>query len=262
MRIPALLALFLVACTVPPTVLPPPFGEEQTPRLFFPTGMAVTGLLRLAALTGRDDLRQKAEATLTAYQGVMNDSPIAVGQMLIALDFLLGPVQEFAVVGDAADAETKQVLALIRKDFRPNKVLAFRDAKAGDDVALLKGKAALGAVTTYICQNLVCEAPLVGVVGPAVPRGPGEVQVLDEVHAADHGRPELAVRREDVVLRLERERAPHLGRLLPDERRVYVLDSSAVIAFLQREAGAEPADQPRDDDDARPADHVARRREG
>jgi uncharacterized protein YyaL (SSP411 family) len=126
------------------------------------TGMAVTGLLRLAALTGRDDLRRKAEATLTAYQGVLTDSPITVGQMLIALDFLLGPVQEFAVVGDAADGETKQVLAFIRKGFRPNKVLAFRDAKAGDDVPLLKGKAALGGATTYVCQNFACQAPVVG----------------------------------------------------------------------------------------------------
>ena len=92
----------------------------------------------------------------------MADSPIVVGQMLIALDFLVGPVQEFAVVGDAADPETKQAMALIRKDFRPNKVLAFRDNKAGDDVALLKGKTAQGGVTTYICQNFACEAPVVG----------------------------------------------------------------------------------------------------
>src|SRR5262245_51937477 len=114
-------------------------------------GMAATGLLRLAALTGRDDLRKKAEATLTGFQGVMADSPIAAGQMLIALDFLLGPIQEFAVVGDMADVDTKQALALIRKNFRPNKVLAFRDKKTSEEVALLKGKTALGSVTTYIC---------------------------------------------------------------------------------------------------------------
>ncbi len=126
-------------------------------------GMAATGLLRLAALTGRDDLRTKAEATLTAFHGVIDDSPVAAGQMLLALDFLLGPVQEFAVIGNAADAETKQVLALIRKGFHPNKVLAFREPQAKDDVALLRGKAALGGVTTYICRNFACQAPVVGV---------------------------------------------------------------------------------------------------
>jgi hypothetical protein len=54
MKIPALLALFLAACGAPPTVLPPPFGEvgDQTPRLFFPTGMAVTGDGKLLVANG------------------------------------------------------------------------------------------------------------------------------------------------------------------------------------------------------------------
>jgi hypothetical protein len=43
--VPALFALLLLGCGAPPLVLPPPFGQvgDQTPRLFFPTGMAVTG---------------------------------------------------------------------------------------------------------------------------------------------------------------------------------------------------------------------------
>ena len=42
---PALFALLFLGCGAPPLVLPPPFGQvgNQTPRLFFPTGMAVTG---------------------------------------------------------------------------------------------------------------------------------------------------------------------------------------------------------------------------
>src|SRR5262249_20360130 len=62
--------------------------------------MAVTALLRLAELTGRADLRDKAEATLRLYRGLLGSHPLATGQMLIALDFFLGPVTEFAVVGD------------------------------------------------------------------------------------------------------------------------------------------------------------------
>src|SRR5262249_8373761 len=62
--------------------------------------MAVTALLRLARLTGRHDLFEKAEATLRLFQGLMANSPTAAGQMLIALDFYLGPVQEFAVAGN------------------------------------------------------------------------------------------------------------------------------------------------------------------
>ena len=123
--------------------------------------MAVTGLLRLAKLTGRADLRTKAEAAVTAFYGVLDDSPIVAGQMMVALDFLFGPVAEFAVIGAAGDAETKSVLALIRGGFRPNKVVALGNGK--EDVGLLRGKAAMGGVTTYICRNFACEAPVVGV---------------------------------------------------------------------------------------------------
>jgi uncharacterized protein YyaL (SSP411 family) len=125
-------------------------------------GMAAMGLLRLAAITGRDDFRETAVGTLNAYFGFVEESPIACGQMLLALDFLLGPIQEIAVVGNSKENETKRVLQTIRRGFRPNLALAFREKSAADgDIALLKDRQALGPVTTYICRNFTCEAPLV-----------------------------------------------------------------------------------------------------
>src|SRR5262249_7902318 len=47
-------------------------------------GMAVTALLRLAKLTGRDDLRERAEKTLRLFSGVLTGTPRVAGQMLIA----------------------------------------------------------------------------------------------------------------------------------------------------------------------------------
>ncbi len=72
--------------------------------------MAVTALLKLVKLTGRVDLQEKAEATLKLYANLLATQPTAAGQMLVALDFHLGPVQEFAVVGDPANEETRRVL--------------------------------------------------------------------------------------------------------------------------------------------------------
>jgi uncharacterized protein YyaL (SSP411 family) len=127
--------------------------------------MAVTGLLRLAKLTGRADLRDKAERTLRLFRGVMEASAMAAGQMLIAYDFDLGPVQEFAVVGDPAGEETKRVLRAIRSGFRPHKVVALKPP-SGDTaeavLPLLVGKTAGGTVTMYVCENFTCTAPLVG----------------------------------------------------------------------------------------------------
>ncbi|HEV3259197.1 MAG TPA: thioredoxin domain-containing protein [Gemmataceae bacterium] len=131
--------------------------------------MAVTALLRLAALTGRLDLQEKAEATLELFRGLMAKAPMAVGQMLTALDFHLGPVQEFAVVGDPAAPETRRVLRAIYGGFRPNKVVALKNPAAAGDrngeelLPLLEGKTTSGPVTTYVCRNFTCQAPLAGV---------------------------------------------------------------------------------------------------
>jgi uncharacterized protein len=118
-------------------------------------------------LTGRADLHEKAEATLRLHGGLLASHPISVGQMLIALDFWLGPVQEVAVVGDPAADDTRRVLRGARAGFHPRRVLAFKppvgDSRPLAEIELLTGKtAAGGVVTTYICQNLACQAPLVG----------------------------------------------------------------------------------------------------
>jgi uncharacterized protein YyaL (SSP411 family) len=84
--------------------------------------------------------------------------------MLLALDFYLGPVEEFAVVGDPTKQETKEVVRLIRGGFRPNKVVALTNARQSPGpITLLADKASEDRVTTYICQNFVCQAPVVGV---------------------------------------------------------------------------------------------------
>src|SRR5207249_9726352 len=112
--------------------------------------------------------------TLRGYRQTMAEHPAAAGQMLIALDFYLGPTQEVAVVGKAGDAETQRALAAIRRAFRPNQVVAFHDpaAETGgsrpplatDMIPLLKDKPAVNdTVTVYVCENFACQAPLVGV---------------------------------------------------------------------------------------------------
>jgi uncharacterized protein YyaL (SSP411 family) len=129
--------------------------------------MASLALLRLSKLTGRRELWDKAEATLRLFRGLMAASPLAAGQMLVALDFYLGPVQQFAVVGDRSDEETGRALAVIRNLFLPNSVVAAKsaaeDTARTDLLPLLADNTARGAVTTYICQNFTCQAPLVGV---------------------------------------------------------------------------------------------------
>jgi uncharacterized protein YyaL (SSP411 family) len=127
--------------------------------------MAVTGLLRLVKLTGRTDLWRQAESTLGLYGQLMAEHPSAVGQMLVALDFYLGPTQEIALVGDPAAEDTRRVLRAVRSGFRPNQVVAF--LKPGEavpaEIPLLADRSSIdGQATTWVCQDFTCQAPLVG----------------------------------------------------------------------------------------------------
>jgi uncharacterized protein YyaL (SSP411 family) len=86
--------------------------------------------------------------------------------MLLALDFHLGPVSEFAVVGDPASEETRRVLRAIHSGFRPNQVVALRPERGAvreDLLGLLEGRYASGGrTTTYLCENFTCREPLIG----------------------------------------------------------------------------------------------------
>jgi uncharacterized protein YyaL (SSP411 family) len=128
--------------------------------------VAATALFRLVELTGRTDLREKGLDTLRLYRDLMDERPFAAAQMLIALDFHLGPVEAFAIIGDPGKEETQRVLRAIHGSFRPNKVVALRrPEKVGheDLIPLLAGKTAVGGqVTTYVCKDFACQAPLVG----------------------------------------------------------------------------------------------------
>jgi hypothetical protein len=129
--------------------------------------MAVTALLRLAALTGRRDLAEPAERALRGYRDTMAEHPAASGQMLVALDFYLGPVQQIAIVGPARTDDTGRAVAAIRARFQPRRVVAFHDPASGPPpaelAALFAGKDAVGgAVTVYVCENFACQSPLVG----------------------------------------------------------------------------------------------------
>ena len=75
--------------------------------------MAVIGLLKLAALTGRSKFHEHATRTLQSYATLMQGHPAAAGQMLIALDLALAGIDEIAIVGTTSDHETQNVIASI-----------------------------------------------------------------------------------------------------------------------------------------------------
>jgi uncharacterized protein YyaL (SSP411 family) len=132
--------------------------------------MAATALLRLGALTGRDDLTEAGKTTLRSVQMVMDQAPRAAGQSLIALDFLLAPPREFAVIAGTDPQEFRGVIEAVYARFVPQKVVApsvpGQVAEVVSSLPLLANRPALnGRSTTYICERFTCQAPVVGVEG-------------------------------------------------------------------------------------------------
>lgn len=133
---------------------------------------AATALLRLGRLSGRSDFEQKAVSTLEFLSGLLAQAPTAAGQALLALDFLLGPTREIAIIDGTREEETAEVLRALYRRFVPNKVVARKKAATAEGslptalAPLLKGKTARGgAATIYICEHCACGLPVTGVAG-------------------------------------------------------------------------------------------------
>ncbi len=132
--------------------------------------MAATALLRLGAITGLSTLTDAGRATLMSLRLVLEHEPAAAGQSMIALDFLLNPVKEFAVISGDDSVEFQDVLRAIARRFNAGKVVVpatvDQAADLGGSLPLLVDRTAReGRTTTYVCENFACQAPVVGVAG-------------------------------------------------------------------------------------------------
>jgi uncharacterized protein YyaL (SSP411 family) len=126
--------------------------------------VAVLNLLRLHEFTTRDEYRQRAEKAFRAFQSVMQRSPIALSEMLLALDFYLDTAKEIIIVTPNARDEAAPLLAELRGRLVPNRMLSVvSQGGVGEQVKLvplLEDKRALGGKpTAYVCERRVCELP-------------------------------------------------------------------------------------------------------
>jgi uncharacterized protein len=123
--------------------------------------MAVTALLRLAALTGEGRYRTAAERALGAVGPYLSRYPTGFAQWLIALEFAHGPVAEVAVVGDPGDERVRALLDVPSTGFRPSVVLAAAADPGASQVPLLAGRSMVdGRPAAYVCRDFACRRPV------------------------------------------------------------------------------------------------------
>lgn len=126
--------------------------------------VVVDVLLRLAAFTGEQAYRKRADDYLQPLAEIMVQHPQAFGYVLGALDFVLSPSKEFAIIGHPDGADTHQLLKTINSRYQPNSVLACSspdDSRAQRTIELLANRPLKdGKATAYVCQNFACQAPV------------------------------------------------------------------------------------------------------
>ncbi|MDA0841659.1 MAG: thioredoxin domain-containing protein [Planctomycetota bacterium] len=125
--------------------------------------VATLNLLRLGRITTNPEYEKKAEGIIRAFSGSVASSPLGHSQLMIAVDFAVGPAFEVIVAGDPSSADTKEMLQAIRKVFLPNKVVVLRPDQGGEITKLApyteEQESKNGAATAYVCQNFACKLP-------------------------------------------------------------------------------------------------------
>ena len=128
------------------------------------TSLAAEALLRLATFTGEERYRAVAVRVLVPLVPAMADSPSAFGHLLSALDDLIGPFYEVAIVGASGTSGRDALVDAISSSFLPR--IALAAASPGDEIAartvpLLAGRGLVnGQPAAYVCRGFVCRQPV------------------------------------------------------------------------------------------------------
>ena len=120
--------------------------------------VAATLFCRMHAFTGDERWREYALEIIGPLVSVVGRAPLAVSALAAAMELVVGPMREVAVVGGRDDPRTQTLLAEVHRRFDPRTVLAWGSA---GDVPLLDDRALVaGAPAAYVCQGFVCKAPV------------------------------------------------------------------------------------------------------
>ena len=124
--------------------------------------LAAQALLKLAAFTGNESYRARAEQSLQMVSQPATRYPAAFGAWLSAADFALSQVSQVAIIGEPSDPPTRALLEAVRLGYHPNLVLAVSGLPAtpGSPALLEQRPMLAGQPTAYVCKGFVCDLPV------------------------------------------------------------------------------------------------------
>jgi uncharacterized protein YyaL (SSP411 family) len=127
--------------------------------------VAMLNLLRLGRMTANSDLEGRAAKMGSAFSGSVNQLPSAHTQLMVALDFAIGPCHEVVIAGKAEAEKTKAMVKALRTRFLPSKVVLLNpDGRQSPEIAkfaeFTRNQPSIdGMATAYVCMNYSCQLP-------------------------------------------------------------------------------------------------------
>jgi len=119
--------------------------------------VAALALLKLAAVTGRDDFRQAAEATLQLSAGRLQQQPAALACMLQALDFWLDEPRRVVIAGDPRSGGFRELLRAAHQVYQPRKIVL---GHTGAVTPFARTLPATNEPVAYVCNGNSCQPPV------------------------------------------------------------------------------------------------------
>jgi uncharacterized protein YyaL (SSP411 family) len=132
-----------------------------------PSGNSVAflNLIRLSRLTGDHELENKAVEIGSTFSDEVRKFPSGYTQLMLGLDFAVGPSYEVVVEGNPENKSTIEILKALRTNYIPNKIVhlnpesenirsqfEFLKSDDGDSKKVKDTK-------VYVCSNYTCQQP-------------------------------------------------------------------------------------------------------
>ena len=119
--------------------------------------VATLALLKLAAITGREDFKQAAEATLQLFAERLQNQPVALSSLLQALDFWVDEPRRIVITGKNASPEFQALLHAAHSVYQPNKIVLGNTGAVEPFARTLTAK---NNATAYVCTGTACQPPV------------------------------------------------------------------------------------------------------
>jgi uncharacterized protein YyaL (SSP411 family) len=127
--------------------------------------VAMRNLLRLGRMTANHELEERAARIGSAFSLRIRELPAAHTQLMVAVDFGVGPSCEVVIAGNSRAEDTSSMLKALRTPFIPNKVVLLNPSEQESPeihqlAEFTQQQLSIdGDATAYVCLDYRCTLP-------------------------------------------------------------------------------------------------------